>query len=209
MVPLFLFMVPLFSHMLPLNLLMVPLILLNWCLYLCIWCLCCLKKCCRCFRKWCFKYSAVWERLSGDLAEENCGSVSNGGLLSLSSRPCYRRNCKHLQQFIPWALGRFRSPTYITENWSSGCCHQLLGFGCTFARGSVPWHISCKTYIIENLSSASVHTLRINRSRPGRPSYEISADQLQSLIDLWFTVPQIARLLCVSTRTIEPKGFLC
>ena len=45
-------------------------------LYLCIWCLCCLKKCCRCFRKWCFKYSAVWERLSGDLTEENWSSVS-------------------------------------------------------------------------------------------------------------------------------------
>ena len=65
--------------------------------------------------------------------------------------------------------------------------------------------ISVVRHIIENLSSASVRTRQINSSRPRRPSYEISADQLQSLIDLRFTVPQIARLLYVSTRTIEPR----
>ena len=50
-----------FVKLVPLSLYMVPL---------------CLKKCCRFFRKWCFEYSAVWERLSGDLTEENWGSVS-------------------------------------------------------------------------------------------------------------------------------------
>ena len=59
--------------------------------------------------------------------------------------------------------------------------------------------------IIENLSPASVRTRQINSSRPGRPSYEISTDHLQSLIDLRFTVPQIARLLYVSTRTIDRR----
>ena len=55
-------------------------------------------------------------------------------------------------------------------------------------------------------SSSPVLVLKVpNSSRPGRPSYEISADQLQSLIDLQFTVPQITRLLYVSTRTIERR----
>ena len=65
--------------------------------------------------------------------------------------------------------------------------------------------ISVARRIIENLSSASVRTRQINSSRPGHPSYEISTDHLQSLIDLRFTVPQISRLLYVSTRTIDQR----
>ena len=65
--------------------------------------------------------------------------------------------------------------------------------------------ISVARRIIENLSPASVRTRQINSSRPGRPSYEISTDHLQSLINLRFTVPQIARLLYVSTRTIDRR----
>ena len=47
----------------------------KWCLQFCLWCLRFHKWCLR-FCKWCFKDSAVWERLSGDLTEENWGSVS-------------------------------------------------------------------------------------------------------------------------------------
>ena len=58
---------------------------------------------------------------------------------------------------------------------------------------------------LENLSSTSVRTPQTSSNTQGRPSYEISVDQLQSLIDLRFTVPQIARLLHVSPRTIERR----
>ena len=40
---------------------------------------------------------------------------------------------------------------------------------------------------------------------PGRPSYDINEDQLRSLIDLRFTVPQISELLHVSMRTTERR----
>ena len=65
--------------------------------------------------------------------------------------------------------------------------------------------ISAARRIIENSSATSARTLRVNTNMPGRPSYEISEDQLQSLIDLGFTVPQISVLLHVSTRTIERR----
>ena len=55
--------------------------------------------------------------------------------------------------------------------------------------------ISAARRILENLSSSSVRTPQVNSNTPERPSYEISVDQLQSLIDLRFTVPKIARLL--------------
>ena len=38
---------------------------------------------------------------------------------------------------------------------------------------------------------------------PGRPSYDISREQLQFFIDIGFNVPQIKVLLLVSTRTVE------
>ena len=65
--------------------------------------------------------------------------------------------------------------------------------------------ISAARRILENLSSTSVRTPQISSNMPGRPCYEITVDQLQSLVDLRFTVPQIARLLHVSTRTIERR----
>ena len=59
--------------------------------------------------------------------------------------------------------------------------------------------------IIQRSSATSARTLRVNTGIPRRPSYEISKDQLQSLIDLRFTVPQISELLHVSKRTIERR----
>ena len=57
----------------------------------------------------------------------------------------------------------------------------------------------------KNLGRTSARTRRVNTSIRGRPSYDITQDQLQSLISLRFTVPQIAELLQVSTRTIERR----
>ena len=54
--------------------------------------------------------------------------------------------------------------------------------------GDIYADISAGRRILENLSSTSVRTPQINSNAPGRPSYEISVDQLQSLIDLRFTV---------------------
>ena len=71
--------------------------------------------------------------------------------------------------------------------------------------GDIYGDISAARSILENLSSSSVRTPQVNSNTPGRPSYEISVDQLQSLIDLRFTAPQIARLLHVSSRTIERR----
>ena len=57
--------------------------------------------------------------------------------------------------------------------------------------------ISAARRIIENSSATSARTLRVNTNMPGRPSYEISEDQFQSLIDLGLTFPQISVLLHV------------
>ena len=65
--------------------------------------------------------------------------------------------------------------------------------------------ISAARRIIENSSATSARTPRVNTNMPGRPSYDISEEQLQSLIDLAFTIPQISELLDVSTRTIERR----
>ena len=59
--------------------------------------------------------------------------------------------------------------------------------------------------IIERSSATSARTPRVNTGIPGRPSYEISKDQLHSLIDLRFTVPQISELLDVSKGTFERR----
>ena len=64
-------------------------------------------------------------------------------------------------------------------------------------------NISSARNILKNLSRTSARTPRVNTSIRGCPSYEITQDQLQSLISLRFTVPQIAELLQVLTRTIE------
>ena len=65
--------------------------------------------------------------------------------------------------------------------------------------------LSIARRIIERSSATSARTPRVNTGMPGRPSYEISKDQLQSLIDLRFTVPQISELLHVSKMTIERR----
>ena len=56
-------------------------------------------------------------------------------------------------------------------------------------------NISSARNILKNLSRTSARTPRVNTSIRGRPSYDITQDQLQSLISLRFTVPQIAELL--------------
>ena len=64
---------------------------------------------------------------------------------------------------------------------------------------------SCKTYYRKlevNLSTNS-------SNQKLRPSYEISVDHLQSLIDLGFTVPSIARILHVSSRIIDRRLAEC
>ena len=66
-------------------------------------------------------------------------------------------------------------------------------------------NISALRNILKNSSRTSTRTLRVNTSIWGRTSYDITQDQLQSLIGLRFTVPQIAELLQVSTRTIEHR----
>ena len=66
-------------------------------------------------------------------------------------------------------------------------------------------NISALRNILKNSSRTSTRTLRVNTSIGGRTSYDITQDQLQSLIGLGFTVPQIAELLQVSTRTIEHR----
>lgn len=63
--------------------------------------------------------------------------------------------------------------------------------------------ISPATRIVENSTLASARTPRANNTMQGRPSFDITQDQLQSLIVLRFTVPQISNLLQVLTRTIE------
>ena len=63
--------------------------------------------------------------------------------------------------------------------------------------------ISTAKRIIEKSSSTSKRTPRIQTNMPGRPSYDIPQEQVQSLIGLGFKVPQISELLHVSTRTVE------
>ena len=66
-------------------------------------------------------------------------------------------------------------------------------------------NISSARNILKNLSRTSARTPRVNTSIRGRPSYDTTQDQPQSLISLRFTVPQIAELLQVSTRAIERR----
>ena len=65
--------------------------------------------------------------------------------------------------------------------------------------------ISTAKKIIEKSSSTSTRTPRIHTNMPGRPSYDIPQEQVQSLIGLGFKVPQISELLHVSTRTVERR----
>lgn len=61
--------------------------------------------------------------------------------------------------------------------------------------------ISSARRLIERKSNVSTRAPQINTNLPGRPSYDISREQLQFLIDVGFNVPQIKDLLHVSTRT--------
>ena len=65
--------------------------------------------------------------------------------------------------------------------------------------------ISTAKKIIEKSSSTSTRTPWIQTNMPGRPSYDIPQEQIQSLIDLGFKVTQISELLHVSTRTVERR----
>lgn len=65
--------------------------------------------------------------------------------------------------------------------------------------------ISAAKRIIENSHSTSTRTPRIFTGVPGRPCYDINENQLQSLLDVGFNIPQISELLQVSKRTIERR----
>lgn len=57
--------------------------------------------------------------------------------------------------------------------------------------------------ILENISISHSRTPRIFSGIPGRPSYDLTANQLQAHVDMGFNVGQIAELLQVLKRTIE------
>lgn len=59
--------------------------------------------------------------------------------------------------------------------------------------------------ILENISRSHSRTPRIFSGIPGRPSYDLIANQLQALLEVGFNVGQIADLLQVSKRTIERR----
>eukprot|EP00794_Sanderia_malayensis_P018368 gene18368-20215_t len=59
--------------------------------------------------------------------------------------------------------------------------------------------------IIERFSSKSTRVPKLQCNSRGRPSYDIAEEQLVSMIDLGFTVPQMSQMLQVSTRTLERR----
>ena len=58
---------------------------------------------------------------------------------------------------------------------------------------------------IERACSKPTRLGQFMNGNPGRPSYEISKEQLQSLVDLGFNTTQMKNLLHVSTRTVERR----
>ena len=105
-----------------------------------------------------------------------------------------------------------RNPTAVLDVQEAleNIDHTVYGVNCLDSVTRLPddvyRDISSAKRIIENASSTSARTPRIITNMPGRrPSYDINEDQLRSLIDLRFTVPQISELLHVSTRTIERR----
>ncbi len=61
------------------------------------------------------------------------------------------------------------------------------------------------TATIERFSSKSTPVPQLQCNSRGRPSYDIAEEQLVSMIDLGFTVPQMSQMLLVSTRTLERR----
>jgi len=57
----------------------------------------------------------------------------------------------------------------------------------------------------EQLTSHGYRAVKMFSGRPGRPSFQVSEDQLSYLVESGFTVPQISQLLGVSTRTVERR----
>ena len=58
---------------------------------------------------------------------------------------------------------------------------------------------------IERACSKSTRLGQFMNGNPGRPSYELSKEQLQSLVDLGFNTTQMKNLLHVSKRTVERR----
>ena len=63
--------------------------------------------------------------------------------------------------------------------------------------------------IIEGYVSKFTRVPQLQSNSRGRPSYHITEEQLVSMIDLGFTVPQMAQMLQVSTRTLERRIAQC
>ncbi len=61
-------------------------------------------------------------------------------------------------------------------------------------------------YIRNDVSESDYHSPpQIITGRCGRPSYNITREQLKFLVDSAFTVPQMSDIIGVSTRTIERR----
>ena len=57
----------------------------------------------------------------------------------------------------------------------------------------------------EDTNRDRVTSRRLLRGNMGRPRFDIEQDQLEYLLDLCFTCPDIARLLGVSLRTVRRR----
>ena len=65
--------------------------------------------------------------------------------------------------------------------------------------------ITCFKREKQQLISYESRAEKVLTGRPGRPSFQVSEDQLSHLVESGFSVPQISLLLGVSIRTIERR----
>ena len=73
----------------------------------------------------------------------------------------------------------------------------------------IPQHFFCDLLtakgILQNKAKVCSRTPKVLTGTAGRPSYDISKEQLEALLDVGFNVGQIAELLQVGKRTIERR----
>lgn len=65
--------------------------------------------------------------------------------------------------------------------------------------------LSVQIDLDDTLARASETHLFVKTGKPGRPSYFVSDDQLVNLLQIGFSVPRIAKMLCVSVRTVRRR----
>ena len=70
---------------------------------------------------------------------------------------------------------------------------------------SVAFVIVLLEHMAEDTNRDRVTSRRLLRGNMGRPRFDIEQDQLEYLLDLCFTCPDIARLLGVSLRTVRRR----